>query len=222
MVSIIDEDVSLSIIGSSTSVVTSPGAPSISVIDNGVEIAVLNNEIQLSIVDNQSALQILNNEVVISILSQGAQGNGVPSGGFEDQVLTKASGTNFDTIWKFVNSIILTQTAGAILSALRIVYTDPATGKVLYADRDDIDTVQSLLGVTIQAAALDASINIVTEGKIIDSNWNWDLDGDLSLFLGNNGAIVQGYPGASAVTVRIGCVMSQTSILVRAGEPIYN
>jgi hypothetical protein len=109
--------------------------------------------------------------------------------------------------------------AGQIVSALRVVYTDPITEKVLYADKDLPDTVKSLLGVTTQSVAIDEPVNVQTFGTLTDASWNWNMNSNVSLFLGANGSIVQGVL-AGAIVARVGHAISPTKIFIRTGEPV--
>jgi hypothetical protein len=109
--------------------------------------------------------------------------------------------------------------AGQVLSALRIVHIDPITSKVLYADKDIPNTAISLLGVTTQSVTADVAVNVQTFGILSDNGWNWNINGELHLFLGANGTIVQGVP-TGAVVARIGHIISSTTIFIRAGEPV--
>ncbi len=172
---------------------------------------------------NPAPVSLVNNEIVISIGAQGSQGapgRGIPVGGDTGQLLAKASDANYDTNWvdaQSVNNISDIVVCGDVISALRLVYTDPVTAKVLYADKDIPDTVNSLLGVSTQAGILDENINVLISGVLQDSSWNWNMTGDVNLFLGANGAIVQGAPIAEVI-VRIGYAISTTKIMVRIGD----
>lgn len=175
----------------------------------------------IEISSSGNVLEIVNNEIIINVSQTGSPGVGVPAGGTTGQALVKASDTNYDTEWVDVkgSSVDVVAIAGQTVSALKIVYIDPVTSKILYADKNDLSTISTILGVTTQAGSLDDNINVVTSGVISDSNWNWNMAGNLNLFLGANGAIVQGVP-VGAVSVRIGNAMSTTEILVRIGESI--
>jgi hypothetical protein len=111
------------------------------------------------------------------------------------------------------------ETAGATLSALRIVRVSLSTGKVIYASNDSANTVYGIIGMTSAAASEDDVVRIHQSGIIEDENWSWNLGGDQSLFLGVNGAIVQGY-SAGTVTVKVGSVVSATKIHLKINEPI--
>ena len=173
----------------------------------------------IEVINNEILISVVNNEIVVEIGGQGAPGRGVPAGGLTGQSLIKASDDSFDTEWATIGSINTIAIAGQSISALKIVYTDPATGKLFYADKNDVATVKSLLGMATQAGDENEEINVITSGVIIDAHWNWNMAGNVSLFLNSNGDIVQGAPNGS-VSVRIGYAITATSIMVRLGEPI--
>ncbi len=184
-------------------------------------IVIFNEQPSIQINESDNSINILNNQPVIEIVSQGAQGIpglGFPAGGTTGQALIKKSDTNYDTEWATIGNNV-TAVAGQTISALKIVYTDPATSKILYADKDIPATVNSLFGVTTQSGILDDEINIVTFGVIEDSSWAWNMAGNINLFLGSNGTIVQGAP-IGDIVVKIGYAISETSIMVRFGEPV--
>lgn len=118
------------------------------------------------------------------------------------------------------SSSIIESVAGENLSALRVVYQDPETGKVFYADRDDLTTLRSVLGVTITSGLEDENLNVMTQGLLDDDDWAWNLSADPGVFLDANGLIIQGPPATSAATLRVGFVMSETSIFVKIGATI--
>ncbi len=184
-------------------------------------ISVINNTNRLSIIDDSVILSINNNDLRISVSSQGVQGIpgvGFPSGGLIGQALIKKTDANYDTEWLSINNDLTTIT-GQIISALRLVYVDPITGKIFYADKDMPTTAYSLLGITTQAGVIDDEIVVKTAGEWVDSNWSWNTSGDLSLFLGANGAITQGVV-SGGIIAKVGYVVSPTSIFIRIADPI--
>lgn len=168
---------------------------------------------------NAPPISVVNNEVVISVGGQGAQGIGIPAGGLTGQGLIKATDADYDTEWATINGNSIDVIAGQTISALKIVYTDPTDGKILYADKDDVASVSSLLGITTQAGFLDNNINVRTAGELSDSSWSWNMGGNVTLYLGANGTIVQGAL-SGLVVIRIGYAISATKIMIRIGQPI--
>lgn len=110
--------------------------------------------------------------------------------------------------------------AATTLSALRLVYVDDG-GQIRYADKDDAASARRIAGMTLAAASLGASCNVLLLGMHEDVNWSWNVDGDRALFLGAGGVIVQGKPNA-AVIMRVGTVITATKILLRLGEPLLS
>ena len=110
-------------------------------------------------------------------------------------------------------------TAGEALSALKIVRIDPADGKLYLADGTDIADYQSIVGMTMEAVSTESNPNILFKGPHTDSNWNWNMSGNVSLFLGANGQITQ-TPLTSGFSLRVGFATSPQSIFLHQGEPI--
>lgn len=174
------------------------------------------SEIEVS--SSGSIIEVVNNEVIIEVSQTGSPGIGIPAGGETGQVLAKASDTNYDTEWvdTAINSV--TMLAGQTISALRIVYTNTAS-KLFYADKDNLNTISTILGVTTTSGLVNNDINVLTAGVLQDDSWSWNMAANLNLFLGTNGAIVQGMP-VGAASVRIGNVVSPTEILIRIGQSV--
>lgn len=117
-------------------------------------------------------------------------------------------------------SLIHMLIAAENISALRVIARDE-NGEAVYADKDDLDSIRALAGVSRNAAGIGAQVQITTFGIWADNNWNWNMAIDPALFLGANGAITQG-PQAGLATVRVGLAISPTTMLVRLGEPVIN
>ena len=184
-------------------------------------IVIFNQQPSIQINESDDSLNILNNQPVIEVVSQGAQGIpglGFPAGGLTGQALIKKTDTNYDTEWATIGNNVVA-IAGQTISALKIVYNDPATSKILYADKDIPSTVNSLLGIARDSGNIDNEIIVVPFGILQDSNWSWNMSGDINLFLGNNGNITQGVT-VGAIITKIGYAISPTEIMIRIGEPI--
>ena len=108
--------------------------------------------------------------------------------------------------------------AGEDLSALRIVYAGD-DGRVSYADKDDFESATRAVGMTVQAAVESDDIDVLVSGVYDDSHWAWDMGIDKTLFLGSNGAIVQGAVNGAAVA-RVGTALAPGRILLRIEPPI--
>lgn len=184
-----------------------------------MQISILGSQKQLAIISNPPQISVLNARPVIQIASQGLPGVGVPTGGNTGQALVKRSDANYDTEWVSINNFEISAIAGETLSALRLVYTDHATAELFYADKDVVVTASSLLGVTLQAVNEGDAVEVLTAGRLQDDSWAWDMDADVNLFLGTNGAITQGFV-SGGVAMPIGYAISATSILMRIGTRI--
>lgn len=106
-------------------------------------------------------------------------------------------------------------TAGEILSGHRVVYK--LNGAVFYADHTDIVNIPNILGVTLGAAVLGASVTIVTFGSLVEPTWNWEPT--KTIFLGVNGELTQA-PPVTGVLLPIGGASSPTEMLIDTGTPI--
>jgi hypothetical protein len=93
---------------------------------------------------------------------------------------------------------------------------------VRYADKDSVSHAGRVLGLTLGAAALDADVSIQTLGPVEDSGWSWSTGSDPTLFVGDNGALVQGTPPAGSFVLPVGFVMSATKAFIRIGTPVFN
>lgn len=106
-------------------------------------------------------------------------------------------------------------TAGEILSGHRAVYK--SNDNVFYADRLDLTNVSNIIGITLGAAILGASVTVVTFGPTIEPTWGWEVG--KSIFLGIGGELTQTVPD-SGVLVPLGGATSATEIMVKIGTPI--
>ena len=113
-------------------------------------------------------------------------------------------------------------TAGQALSALRVVRADPATGRVVYADAGTSADAGLAMGLTTTSAANNAEVQVLTQGKLTDSGWTWDVSpgADRRLYLGSAGAVVQGAPSGVQFVQPVGVVTGATSVLVRVGPSV--
>lgn len=184
-------------------------------------ITVLNQINTISLTNDAVVLSVASNPLILNISTQGAQGTpgtGFPGGGLEGQALVKKSDANFDTEWQTIGNIFIA-TAGQTISSLKVVYIDPLTSKIFYADKDIPLTINSLLGITTQSGILNDNISVTTAGQLQDSSWNWDMTGNVNLFLGSNGGIIQGFVSGATVA-KIGYAISSTEIFIRMVDTI--
>lgn len=109
-----------------------------------------------------------------------------------------------------------TKTAGAILSAQRVVFID-TNGKAYYADKDTLSHVNKVLGLTLSAAISDALVNIQTFGVLQDPSFSFDMT--KPIYLGNNGNLSQVYP-TSGFVLQIGYPVAVNAIMIELQMPI--
>lgn len=140
-----------------------------------------------------TTINYISGEIVLSITEQGAPG---------------------------VSGAIVQAVAGVALDAFKAVWLDSELEKVYYADKDSIPSVNGFLGITTKAAALNATAYIATLNTLENPDWEWDIEGDMRLFLDNDGGLIQGAPNSAAAFLHVGMVLSATKIFIRISEPI--
>lgn len=123
---------------------------------------------------------------------------------------------DFNTISGQLKSIN-TYTAGVELEAFKVVRMN-VSNKVEYANFSDINNSENIIGFTLEAANLDASVKVQSFGYITNANWNFDLN--KPIMLGENGDITQVCP-TSGFWMKLGTVISPTEILVNISMPIF-
>src|SRR5690606_23107372 len=104
--------------------------------------------------------------------------------------------------------------AGATLSALVAVYE--LDGEVFALDKDDDAHIDQLLGLTVTAASMGASINVQRSGAVNNSGWAWTPG---RVYLGAGGALTQ-TPASDGFDVLIGRAVSATRLLLDLQDPI--
>lgn len=104
--------------------------------------------------------------------------------------------------------------AGAVLSALRLVYE--LDGAVYPLDWADADHMDLLLGITLTAADAGSTVNVQRSGVVDDAGWNWTPG---RVYLGADGALTQ-TPPAGGFDVLIGVAVSATCLLLNIQDPI--
>lgn len=157
------------------------------------EILVVSETEQL-IVQEVGGESVTEQVVVQEILSEGVQGPPGPPG--------PSGGST------------LQRTAGATLSALVAAYE--LNGEVYALDKDDDDHIDLLLGLTVTAASVGASINVQRTGPVDNSGWAWTPG---RVYLGAAGALTQ-TPASSGNDVLIGRAVSATRLLLDIQDPI--
>lgn len=105
-------------------------------------------------------------------------------------------------------------TAGADLSALRVVCAD-GSGGVRYASPTASDT-RHVVGLTITAALTGSDVVVQYAGPVEDNSWSWTPG---PVYLGASGALTQTTPTTGS-WLKVAVARSATEIVVRVGEPI--
>lgn len=103
----------------------------------------------------------------------------------------------------------LTLTAGASLSALRAVTTNPS-GEAVYASNDTLGNAQ-VVGITLGAASSGEQVGVKTFGPITDAYWSWTKG---AVYLGTNGQLTQTAPSSGAIIVQVGRALTATQLFV--------
>lgn len=114
--------------------------------------------------------------------------------------------------------IAVTKLAAAALSGHRLVRCVSAT-QVNYADAGTADHADDVLGMTLGAAAMGATVDVLCEGEATEPSWSWaPLE---AIYLGAAGALTQTPPSApSAFSLPIGYALSATTLRVRLGTAV--
>lgn len=107
--------------------------------------------------------------------------------------------------------------AGELVSALRAVRYDPATGRVVYARPPELHAMAPL-GVSVTAATVGQYLTVRSRGELSDSSWTW-TPGEWVL-LGLEGALTQAPSNVVPWVVPIGIAISPVTLIVNIGQPI--
>lgn len=108
----------------------------------------------------------------------------------------------------------LSMTAGAAVSALRVVRANGA-GEAVYADH--ATGYDGVVGITTTAVSMGALVTIQYGEALSDGSWAWTPG--QPIFLGVNGVLTATAPSSGAV-VRVGRAVSATKIIVEIEQPI--
>lgn len=106
--------------------------------------------------------------------------------------------------------------AGELISALRAVRIAPG-GRVLLARPDELEG-RLPLGISMQAAELDAPLIVQEHGELYDAGWDW-TPGHWVL-VSDEGRLTQQQPVDQAWLVQIGYALSPTTVLLRICDPM--
>jgi hypothetical protein len=160
------------------------------------------SELQPSVVEAEKVKQVVvqqgNKEVYI--LAVGMQGPGGTGGGSSV-------------------GAVEAYTAGMDLGGHRVIVTDPADGRAIYADNTIAAHANAATKITLGAAVEDAEIEAQLVGRITEPSWNWTPNG--TIYVGQNGMLTQTPPVAPAVFSKpIAVAETATRILLIQEPPI--
>lgn len=105
-------------------------------------------------------------------------------------------------------------TSGEVISGDRIVYAD-ASGDVFAAD-SGTTAAGSVVGMSRNAAAMGATVNVITAGRITGLA---GLTPGAVYFVGSAGAITP-TPPASGLLQRVGVALTTSVLVLQLGEPV--
>lgn len=110
--------------------------------------------------------------------------------------------------------------AGETVGGHKAVVLD-ASGQVRLADADVADDFFRLVGLSLNAALVGASVQVQTLGEITFSGWAWTPG--QPVFVGSGGALTQS-PSESddSACIQIGAATAAQTLFVRPERPIIN
>ena len=113
---------------------------------------------------------------------------------------------------------LIVKPAGAAIGGHRLVYIG-SDGKAHYASNTISEDLHRTIGITLNAAELDASLSIQYQGEITESSWAWTMY--QPIYMGADGLLTQTPPSSPALFQRIvGFPTSTTSMFVEFRDPI--
>jgi hypothetical protein len=120
-----------------------------------------------------------------------------------------------DGIVNIGTSNIIEGTAGAAIGGHRAVIS--SAGKIYYADQANLDHVNRILGITLNAAENNAKIKIQNYGELVETSFNFTPD--MPVFVGTNGVLTQIIPSSGFIQ-QIAIALSSTKIFIENKSPI--
>ena len=119
-----------------------------------------------------------------------------------------------------VPSLVVSYTAGELISALKVVYVKVADGKVYKASSAGTPTECLAIGIATNAARIGGNVDVIIMGVLADVGWSWSAN-DL-LFLTPGGGITNVAPiyPTDTYLVSIGKALTNNKILVNIESPI--
>lgn len=106
-------------------------------------------------------------------------------------------------------------TAAAIVSGHRVIATDE-NGEAIYADKGTPSHVGRVLGISMNAATVGASVAVKTFGEFSEPTWAWNAGEPI--YLGANGVLTQ-TPPLAGILLEVAFALTSTSIFVSIKQP---
>lgn len=110
-------------------------------------------------------------------------------------------------------------TSSGSISGHRVVSLN-TSGQVEYTDPTDKPSISRIVGVTLNAASLGGTLNVVKNSEVVEPSWNWNINS--AVYLAANGSLTQTVPTKQDVNflVVVGFPISPTTLFVNIGIPI--
>lgn len=155
---------------------------------------------EIILIDEDNTSIVVHNEI-IEIVEVAEQGPAGPPG---------LNGSGSDTVTS-------NRTTAAAISGHRVVKL-LEDGTVDYADASDFDDASIVLGLTLGAAIMGASIQVREHGLVTEGSWTWTPG--LPVWLGATGHLTQTPPVApAAFSLAIGSAIAADTVFIRI-EPV--
>jgi hypothetical protein len=127
-------------------------------------------------------------------------------------VISIIEGGAFNAPYQIAHDFI----AGQILGGQRVVML--SGGKAVYFNPNNENNIGRVLGITKHAAILNASVNVIMDGIIINAGWG--LTTDAIYYADNNGMITTAIPAPPFIFQRIGIAVNPNTLKLEFSEPI--
>lgn len=90
------------------------------------------------------------------------------------------------------------------------------SGELIYADNTDLDTMNRVIGVSLQSVSAGGNCKVLRHGEIEDQSFNFIGD---NLYVGATGAITTTPPNVGYSQI-IGTIITLTKIYIDINEPL--
>lgn len=113
-----------------------------------------------------------------------------------------------------IRNLTASYTAAENISALRCVSLNAGEGAV-YTNPDDLQSIHSIVGISITAALAGQELDIALSGIVHGDTWYWEVG--KPVFVTSNGTLTQTIPDTTYI-VRIGWAISTKDIDVNINQ----